>query len=78
MSMFFVMITCDVGSEQSIIAKLKTINSVKDVKGVMGLYDIIVRLEGSNSDELKNIITSQIRKIPNISTLTLTVIESQE
>jgi len=79
MSIFFVMITCDVGSEQSIIAKLKTINSVKDVKGVMGLYDILVRLEGSNSDELKNIITSQIRKIPNISTsLTLTVIESQE
>ena len=79
MSMFFVMITCDGGSEQSIIAKLKTINSVKDVKGVMGLYDILVRLEGSNSDELKNIITSQIRKIPNISTsLTLTVIESQE
>ena len=79
MSMFFVLITCDVGSEQSIIAKLKTINSVKDVKGVMGLYDILVRLEGSNSDELKNIITSQVRKIPNISTsLTLTVIESQE
>ncbi len=79
MSLFFVLITCDLGSEQSIIAKLKTINSVKDVKGVMGLYDILVRLEGSNSDELKNIITSQIRKIPNISTsLTLTVIESQE
>ena len=79
MSMFFVMITCDVGSEQSIIAKLKAINLVKDVKGVMGLYDILVRLEGSNSDELKKIITLQIRKIPNISTsLTLTVIESQE
>ena len=79
MSMFFVMITCDVGSEQSIIAKLKTINSVKDVKGVMGLYDILVRLEGSNSDELKNMITSQIRKIPNIRTsITLTEIESQE
>ncbi len=45
----------------------------------MGLYDILVRLEGSNSDELKNIITSQIRKIPNIRTsITLTVIESQE
>ena len=79
MNVFFVLITCDLDSEKSIIAKLKTISQVKDVKGIMGIYDILVKLEGSNSDDLKNIITSQIRKIPNIRTsLTLTVIESQE
>ncbi len=42
-------------------------------------FQEMVRLEGSNSDDLNDIITLQIRKIPNISTsLTLTVIESQE
>jgi len=77
MSVLFVLITCDVGSEKSVIAKLKTINSVKDVNQVWGSYDILVKLKGNNSDDLKNIVTSQIRKISDISTsLTLTAIES--
>ncbi len=79
MSMFFVMITCDVGSEQSIIAKLKTINSVKEVNLVWGSYDVLVKLEGENSNDLKNIISSKIRKNPHIkTTVTLSVLESQE
>lgn len=79
MSMFFVFITCDMGFEKSIIDELKTINSVKDVKGVMGIYDILVKLESNNSDDLKNIITSKIRKIPNIiTTLSVAVVESQD
>ena len=79
MSVFFVLLTCDVGSEQSVIAKLKTINLVKEVNQVWGSYDILVKLEGDNSNDLKNIITSKIRKIPHIkTTVTLTVLESQE
>ncbi len=79
MNIVYVLITCDVGSEKSVITELKTINLVKEIKEVMGEYDIIVKLESNNSDELKNIIPLKIRKIPNIrTTLTLTVIESQE
>jgi len=79
MSMFFVFITCDVGLEKSVIDELKTINLVKEVNQVWGSYDLLVKLEGNNSDDLKNIITSKIRKIPHIkTTLTLTVLESQE
>jgi DNA-binding Lrp family transcriptional regulator len=79
MSVFFVLVTCDVGSEKSVIDKLKTINLVKEVNQVWGSYNVLVKLEGDNSNDLKNIITSKIRKIPSISTsITLTVIESQE
>ncbi len=79
MSMFFVLITCDSGFEPSFIAELKTINLVKEVNRVWGSYDILVKLEGDNSNDLKNIITSKIRKIPHIkTTVTLTVLESQE
>ena len=79
MSIIYVMIICDVGFRKSIINELKTINFVKEVKEVMGEYDILVKLESDNPDELKNIIPSKIRKIPNIrTTLTLTVIEFQE
>ncbi|KER07127.1 putative homocitrate synthase protein [Marine Group I thaumarchaeote SCGC AAA799-E16] len=79
MSIVYVLVACDVGLEKSVIDKLKSVDLVKDIIGVMGSYDILVKLESENSDDLKNIITSKIRKIPDIkTTLTLTVIESQE
>lgn len=79
MSMFFVLITYDSGFEPTFITELKTINSVKEVIHVWGSYDILVKLEGENSNDLKNIITSKIRKIPHIkTTVTLSVLESQE
>jgi len=75
MSMLFVLITCDSGFEPSFIVELKTINLVKEVIWVWGTYDILVKLEGENSSDLKNIITSKIRKIPHIkTTITLTVL----
>ena len=79
MSTVYVMITCDVGFEKPVINQLKTIDLVKEVIGVMGTYDIIVKLESENSEDIKSVMTSKIGKIPHIrTTLTLTVVESQE
>ncbi|KER05861.1 putative homocitrate synthase protein [Marine Group I thaumarchaeote SCGC AAA799-E16] len=79
MSIVYVMITCDVGFEEPVINQLKTIEGIKEVIGVIGTYDIIIKLESSDLENLKNIIPSKIRKIQNIrTTLTLSVIESQE
>ena len=78
MSIIYVLIVCDVGFEKSVIAELKTINLVKEIKGVIGEYDILVKLESNDSDELKNIIPSKIRKIPNIRTVLTLIVESQE
>jgi len=78
MSTVYVMITCNVGFEKAVIEVLKTVNLIKEIKGVMGTYDILVKLESDSNDELENVTSSKIRKIPNIrTTLTLTVIESQ-
>ena len=77
MSMVYVMITCDVGFEEPVINQLKTIDLVKEIIGVIGIYDIIVKLESENSEDFESVMTSKIRKIPNIrTTLTLTVAES--
>jgi DNA-binding Lrp family transcriptional regulator len=79
MTVFFVLITCDSGFEKSVIAELKTVNFVKEVIQIWGSYDILVKLEGENSNDLKNIITLKIRNIPHIkTTVTLSVLESQE
>ncbi len=80
----YVLINSDLGSDESIISKIKEIlNAEKDIKfttqGVYGVYDIVLRITSGNTDILRNIITNKIRKINNIqSTLTMMVIEEQE
>jgi DNA-binding Lrp family transcriptional regulator len=74
----------DLGSDQEIITKIKEMLAVEkgikfEVQGVYGIYDIVVKIEADNSDHLRNIITSKIRKIDKVqSTLTMMVIEEQE
>jgi DNA-binding Lrp family transcriptional regulator len=79
MSVVYVLITSDLSFEKAVINQLKTIHLVKEMIEVMGTYDILAKLESKSSDDLRNVITSQIRKIPHIrTTLTLAAAESQE
>ena len=74
----YVLITCDLGSEENIIKEIRVIADVKEVKGIYGVYDIIVKVESNSMEELKNTITWKIRKIPQVrSTVTLFVLEGQ-
>ena len=68
----FTLITCDLGTEEKIVENLKTIDRIKEVRRVMGNYDIVVKLEAQTKEDLMKIITQKIRKITNIrSTLSL-------
>ncbi len=84
MPIAYVLINSDLGTDESIIKKLKEILSTEkdvkfEIKGVYGIYDIIIKLTSSNTEKLRSIITYKIRKIPQVqSTLTMTVIEEQE
>ena len=75
----YILLTCDLGSENSVIEQLKAIPSVKETHGIFGAYDILVKVESSSSDDLRETVTFKIRKIQHVrSTLTLTCIEGQE
>ena len=84
MPVAYVLINSDLGTDVSIIAKIKEIltdnNDVQyEIQGVYGVFDIILKLSSTDSDILRSIITNKIRKINNIqSTLTMTVIEKEE
>jgi len=74
----YLLIQCDMGAETEIIKKLMEISEVKEVRGTYGVYDIFAILESDTREELDNILTKNIRKIPKIhSTNTLTPILSQ-
>ena len=75
MSKAFVAIHCETGKENPIIRKLMEIRGVSEVTGTLGLYDIIVKVEASDSMTLERIITKEVRRIPNVlTTMTLMVI----
>jgi len=74
----YVLINCNIGSEESVISQLKEIDLVKEVHGTFGAYDIVVLVEADTVELLRETITWKIRKIEKIrSTLTLMAIEGQ-
>ena len=74
----YVLINCEIGSEEKVIEELKTIAGVKEVHGTFGAYDVLAKVESEQVETLRETITWKIRKIDKIrSTLTLMGIEGQ-
>lgn len=74
----FVLINCDLRSEKDIIEELKHIESIKEIRGTFGAYDIVTKIENSEKDKVREVITRNIRKLPHVrSTLSLMSIQEQ-
>ena len=74
----YILINCEIGSEEEVITALKNIDSIKEVHGTFGAYDILAKIESPQVADLRETITWKIRKIDKIrSTLTLMGIEGQ-
>jgi len=68
----YVLINCDTGYEESIINLLKDMDSVKEVYGTLGVYDIIAKVESEKPEKIREAIIGDIRKLDHVkSTLTL-------
>jgi len=74
----YVLINCNIGSEESVMSKLKEIDLVKEVHGTFGFYDVMGVVEADTVESIRETINRKIRKIEKIrSTLTLMGIEGQ-
>ena len=74
----FVLVNCDLGSEDAIIDDLKHIESVKEVHRTNTAYEIIAKIESPEREKLRETITWNIRKLEHVrSTLTLMGIQGQ-
>ena len=79
----YILINSDLGTDESIIIKLKEILAGEkdvqyEIQGVYGVYDIVLKLSSDDIDSLRSTITNKIRKITSVqSTLTMMVIEEQ-
>ncbi len=75
MAIAYVLINCDLGTEEPIIEELKHISDVKEVHGVFGAYDILAKVESADVKTLRETVMWKIRKIVRVrSTLTLMTI----
>ena len=75
MTKAFVAIHCQTGKENQIIRSLLEMKGVSEVTGVLGLYDIIIKIEAEDSMKLEQIITKKIRTVSHvITTMTLIVV----
>ena len=78
MAIAYILLNCELGSEESIIQQLKNLDGISEVSGTFGAYDILTKIESTTVETLREIITWKIRKIDQIrSTLTLMGIEGQ-
>lgn len=70
----YILISCEIGEEQSLFSKLKEIPEISDCLITYGEYDIVAKFQTDTAQQMDSIISSKIRKLENIrSTITLRV-----
>ncbi len=72
----YVLVICQPGSEEDVISEIRTIPEVVEVNGILGKYDIIVKLAAENPDNLE-LAVSQVRKIKIVNSHTMPVVYGQ-
>ena len=79
MAMAFVLINAELGCEKEILEELKKIDAVKESYMVYGVYDIVAKVDANTINELKEIVTWNVRRLDKVrSTLTMIVIGEEK
>jgi DNA-binding Lrp family transcriptional regulator len=70
----YVLVNVESGSEDEVLKQLRTLNITDEAYVSFGLYDMIVKVKKDTIDELKKLVSSEIRNIDKVrSTLTLVI-----
>ncbi len=68
----YVMLNCELGSEEGIIEQLKELEYVVDVFETIGTHDMLVKLQAENFETIRDTVSRNIQKLKNVrSTATL-------
>ena len=75
MQMGYVLVNCDLGTEEYVIEELKRIPQIKKAYVTFGSYDIIAEIHAQTQDDFDKAVSHGIRNISRvISTMTLKVV----
>ncbi|MEJ7640870.1 MAG: Lrp/AsnC ligand binding domain-containing protein [Candidatus Nitrosocosmicus sp.] len=70
MSEAYLLLNVNYKKQPDVIEKVNQLSTVKSVKTVYGIYDVLVVLESENLQEVKNDIDSNIYNMEGIENLT--------
>lgn len=71
----YILIQTEVGKAASVASEISTISGVTLAEDVTGPYDVIVRAQASNMDELGRLVVARVQGVPGITrTLTCPVV----
>ena len=71
----FILLNCDLGSEEYIVDELKQMQNINNAYLTFGAYDVVVEVQTGNQDDFEKVIAA-IRKLSRVvSTMTLNVIQ---
>jgi len=76
MSLAYILINVELGSEEKALEEVRKIPEVKECHRIYGVYDMIAKVEADSLDTIKRVVTFKIRGLPGVrSTLTSIAIE---
>ena len=79
MEIAYVLVQCTMAHEMEVLTKLLDVKFVKEAKGTFGYYDILVKIVAEDTKIIEQIITKEIRIIPNVTTTTtISIIPEQD
>lgn len=74
----YILLNCDLGTEDYILEELKRVPQVKKAYVTFGAYDIIVEIQAESQEDFDKAIALKIRSISRvISTMTLKVVNPE-
>ena len=74
----FVLFNVSSGSEDQVLNDAKKIKGVQEVYISYGVYDLLLKIQADSMDELKELVTHELRTINNVrSTLTLILTQNK-
>jgi DNA-binding Lrp family transcriptional regulator len=74
-----VLINTEVGGEDEVLKALIGVEGVEEAYIVYGVYDVVAKVRAPDTESLKTIVTTNIRKLPKVkSTLTMIVVEGKK
>ena len=72
----FVLLNCDLGSEEYILEELNNINGVDNAYITFGAYDVIAEIHAEDQLGFDEIVSMKIRRLARVvSTMTLNVVK---
>ena len=78
MHMGYILLNCDLGSEEYILEELKRIPQVEKAYITFGSYDIIVEIQAASQEDFDKAVALRIRSLSRvISTMTLKVVNPE-